>query len=497
MKKTIEKVKKEDKSSIQSGIPAPPARPARGPSPNKMTPPDPSSTASSSATPIPPATPPPNPKAAAVPKQPPYPPRKPRHAGYDHPTPPPAPGPRYPTPPRAPRRDHERTSDTTDDRDPLPRRRQEVQEETRRPDFDFQFNEYADLDAYIELMHSIAESAPDPATARARRIQIWDRILELVERGISTGSKMLDRMLLQGRDAVQTSENVYYLPYVPTPEQHFLCQDPGEAGMIFGPNLMVHITDEQYSIQVLEDLVELGRNVLAGRAVLRDHPLNTSQEYFNVSTFYLTVVVLNLGNIRRMPWFANRKKFPREIRDVQEELRQRLVLPYLIVNNPGHIITLCESYDFSIHHDLCFEYNVIGIQVRSDKRLCSPPVAVFVKSQCGLVEIMHHGDECKEKESHIDEFWVIHVASLDRRHMTSMKAHANAPNTDTPVNQFTDLLLLEKVAAMSLDARILSLLKISWTELRPMKRSLMHPITLQWVYPRALCSDWVWLKFEF
>ena len=131
--------------------------------------------------------------------------------------------------------------------------------------------------------------------------------MDLVERGVSTGSKMLDRMLLQGRDTVLTSENVYYLPYVPTPEEHFLRQDPGEAGMIFRPNLMVHITDEQFSVEVLENLMELGRNVLAGRAVLRDHPLNTSNEYYNVSTFYLTVVVLNLGNLERMPWFANSK----------------------------------------------------------------------------------------------------------------------------------------------------------------------------------------------
>lgn len=59
---------------------------------------------------------------------------------------------------------------------------------------------------------------------------------------------------------------------MPTPEQHFLRQDPGEAGMMFRPNLMVHITDEQFSIEVLDGLMELGRNVLAGRAVLRDHP---------------------------------------------------------------------------------------------------------------------------------------------------------------------------------------------------------------------------------
>lgn len=51
---------------------------------------------------------------------------------------------------------------------------------------------------------------------------------------------------------------------------------------------------------------------------------------------YLTVTVLNLGNLARMPRLANRKLFPREIReDVPEELGKRLVLPYSIVNNPG------------------------------------------------------------------------------------------------------------------------------------------------------------------
>ena len=278
-----------------------------------------------------------------------------------------------------------------------------------RPNFDFEFDAYTNLDAYVELLNSIAESSPDPTVARQQRILIWDRIMDLVERGVSTGSKMLDRMLLQGRNTVETSENVYYLPYVPTPEQHFLRQDPGEAGMIFRPNLMVHISDEEFSIDVLDGLVELGRNVLAGRAVLRDHPLNTSQDYFNASTYYLTMAVLNLGNIRRIPGFANRKRFPSRIRDNVLEMRKRLVLPHLIVNNPGHIITLCESFDFTVHSDLCILYNVIGIQVRTAKRLHSPPISILVKSQCGLVEVMYHWDEDKKKESHVDEFWMIHA----------------------------------------------------------------------------------------
>ena len=83
------------------------------------------------------------------------------------------------------------------------------------------------------------------------------------------------------------------------------------------------------------------------------------------------MVVLNLGNLGRIPYFANKKRYPTRIRENWSEMTQRLVLPYLVVNNPGHIITLCESFDFTEHSDLCIEYNVIGIQVSSTKDVCS------------------------------------------------------------------------------------------------------------------------------
>ena len=127
------------------------------------------------------------------------------------------------------------------------------------------------------------------------------------------------------------------------------------------------MTDEEFSIQKLIQLRDLGRNVLAGRAVCRDHVLNNSSEYHNVSTYYLAIVVLNLGNIMRQPRFANRKRFPSEIRNNPERLREHLVLPYLVVNNPGHIVTLCESFDFYLFHNLCVEYNIIGVQCMSTK----------------------------------------------------------------------------------------------------------------------------------
>ena len=123
--------------------------------------------------------------------------------------------------------------------------------------------------------------------------------------------------------------------------------------------------------------------------------------------YYLTIAVLNLGNILRMPWFANNKKFPRDI--VPEKLRENLVLPYIVVKNPGHIVTLCESYDFSLFRNLCVEYNVIGIQCMTGKRHASPPISIFVKSTHGMVELLHHWDVSKETGSQTDG-WLIHAA---------------------------------------------------------------------------------------
>ena len=128
----------------------------------------------------------------------------------------------------------------------------------------------------------------------------------------------------------------------------------------------MYIEDHEFDIEVLDRLAELGRNVLAGRAVCKDHPLYNSVEFHNVSTFYATVVVLNLGQIDRMPYFANNQRYPSEIRRFPGRLREKLVLPYLVVNHPGHMVTLCESFDFTLFKNLCIEYNMIGIQCMSE-----------------------------------------------------------------------------------------------------------------------------------
>ena len=375
---------------------------------------EPSSSSSTTARPIPtpPAPPtqtpqPPNHPPPDRSEKPSKPPRKPFDRGkFPHPTP--------PAPPTRASSDfwqNMRQSDTTDNRDPLPRQRKEPHDnaDEERPPFDREYHGNSDLAAYVEVMESIAHTTPDSREAREQREVVWDRIATLVGRGVTTGSRMLDRMILQARNAVHIQQHVYHLPFVPTPAEHFMRQDPGEAGAIFRPSLMLKIEDEEFSYEVLDDLGTLGMNVLAGKAVLSSHPRHSSTEEHNVDTYYISLTILNLGRIDRPPYFAGKKRYGRDIREDHAAMKQKLVLPHIVLNNPGHIITLCESFDFTEFYDLCVEYGTIGIQCFSDKPDAAPPLAVFLKTPYGMLEVIHHWDTSKRTGSKSDG-WQIHAA---------------------------------------------------------------------------------------
>ena len=95
---------------------------------------------------------------------------------------------------------------------------------------------------------------------------------------------------------------------------------------------MMKIEDDEFDWDVLDALGALGRNCLAGRSVLSDHPRNSPSEEHNVDTYCIALTVLNLGRINRIPYFAgskglgriNRipyfagcKRYGREIRNVR------------------------------------------------------------------------------------------------------------------------------------------------------------------------------------
>ena len=71
---------------------------------------------------------------------------------------------------------------------------------------------------------------------------------------------------------------------------------------------MMKIEDDEFNWDVLDALRDLGRNCLAGRSVLSDHPRNNSTEEHNVDTYYIALTVLNLGRINRIPHFAGKKR---------------------------------------------------------------------------------------------------------------------------------------------------------------------------------------------
>ena len=379
-----------------------------GPSSSSSRPPNPiPPPAPPSRTPQPPAYPPPS----YGPAPPAYPP--PNRQQFSCPTPPAPPN-------RAPidvMSDFKRkmaqsdTTDANDDRIPLPRQRPEPpqEEERERDPIDHEFHDNVNLDAFIDVMNSIQHVIPDSTEARRQRAVVWDRLAYLAELGITTGSRMLDSMIQQGRDSIRISQHIYYSQFVPSPEEHFIRQDPGEAGTMIRPHLMLKIEDDEFNWDVLDALAELGRNCLAGRAVLRDHPkFFNAVEQHNVSTFYISIVVLNLGKINRMPWFAGRKRYGREIRDNPRFIKEKLVLPHVVLNNPGHIITLCESYDFVEYNELCIAYGTIGIQCISDKPDHAPPLSLFVKSPFGMIEVLHHWDLSKRTNSNTDG-WLMHA----------------------------------------------------------------------------------------
>ena len=167
------------------------------------------------------------------------------------------------------------------------------------------------------------------------------------------------------------------------------------------------IEDDAFNWDMLDALRDLGCNCPTGRSVLSDYPRNNSTEEHNVDTFYIALTVLHLGRINRIPHFAGKKWYGREIPDTWALIKEKLVLSHVVLNNSGHIITLCESYDFIEYNELYISYGTIRIQCMSDKPERSSPLTLFVKSPHGIIEVLHHWDRSKNTGSRTD-MWIIH-----------------------------------------------------------------------------------------
>ena len=92
------------------------------------------------------------------------------------------------------------------------------------------------------------------------------------------------------------------------------------------PKIMVNMRDEEYTGENNEGLRNLGRHALSGKGALAPHPVNFFESPASIATFYLTAVVLKLGDIRRQPWFSGKRRYPSWIRRDRDLLDANLIL---------------------------------------------------------------------------------------------------------------------------------------------------------------------------
>ena len=194
--------------------------------------------------------------------------------------------------------------------EPLPRRRRETPSDDveMRPSFSYIWSRFKFgglcRNSYIPVWHS-AWRVHRSWTSITRS---WDRIMDLVTRGLSTGSRMLDRMLLHGP---------WTLRLLTVWERIFssLCSDPGRTffiGKIRGRQECCSVHHLCSTLQIKNfPSRSLTHWRILDEMCWRDGlcygiTLWTCQLEFSITTtYYLTMVVLNLGNMKRIPYFAN------------------------------------------------------------------------------------------------------------------------------------------------------------------------------------------------
>eukprot|EP00435_Cladocopium_sp_Y103_P003220 s5877_g1.t1 len=160
-------------------------------------------------------------------------------------------------------------------------------------------------------------------------------------------------------------------------------------------------------------MLDVYRNALASKSSLTTGNRRTDKNVTesNMTSLTLSLVSLNLGNLNRQPIMAGALKFDKYIRETEK------VLPYLVFQNGGHIITLCEASDdqggIERHADLCLKNGCIGMVVHSHADISAPALACFLRGShdagSWLELLGHYQEKTKNKQSN-KEFWSFHGA---------------------------------------------------------------------------------------
>lgn len=68
-----------------------------------------------------------------------------------------------------------------------------------------------------------------------------------------------------------------------------------------------------------------------------------------------------------------------------------LILPHMVINKSDSYTARVRR--FGVFINLCIEYDVIGLNIYSRIPHAGPPIAVFLKSPRGMIELLHSGTE--------------------------------------------------------------------------------------------------------
>ena len=250
---------------------------------------------------------------------------------------------------------------------------------------------------------------------------------------------------------------------------------------------MVHIEEEEFSIEVLEQPRDLGTNALPGRAVCRD-------EQFPGISQCLNVLYYSCCFKSRKNWsnalFRQQQEIPK--RNSKSSWEDSWAFGFTVPGDEqswSHF-TLCESFDFMLFKNLRKEYDIIGIQCMTEGRHPSPPISAFWSPLMGWLSFYTIGTFARrlDLDQMVGWYTPYGVFSVPK-HMLLKTSPENAPSTDTPVETLALFHFLMKIAT------VLMVLKILYLMIHNSRRKKLMILPSDLRFYRQLCSA-TWIEWN-
>ena len=239
----------------------------------------------------------------------------------------------------------------------------------------------------------------DRHAGRLRRLQ---EIKDLVLGGGSTGYAAMDRIVLEGaRKYHFLNHPTYSIRSIPSVAQHWDEQSDVAPYPIIRPSCYCD-SKRRYDGDEMRQIVELSRSYMQGyRPNQGDFDLNEAR--LLRSTEHVSLLLLNFGDINRVPHFNGKQPLPREL----AETDQYAVLPHYLVRNTARITILLEVDGLERHRELFNQYQCMCVVALSDGE--SPSIAGI----CSTDGITSRLEFIRRIELEGDRLaWVAHAATF-------------------------------------------------------------------------------------